>query len=79
MSDKKGMMAEGERGKKFRVYYTDIDDRPFECEASYDTVKEVQKHRYRLDRRYKISIGWNKYLTRREFDEWAKQQMAKDT
>jgi hypothetical protein len=69
----KEIKIEGERSKSFHIYYTDIDDRPHTCEVEYDTVEEVQKHRYRLDRRYKIRVG-GKFMTRKEFDEWAKSQ-----
>jgi hypothetical protein len=64
---------EGEPSKRFRVYYADIENNPYECEAEYGTVAEVFAHGYRLDRRYKIRVG-GKYLTRDEFRKWATEQ-----
>jgi len=55
------------------VYYADIDNKPYESEAEYETVAEVFAHLYRLDRRYKIRVG-GKYLTRDEFTKWATEQ-----
>jgi hypothetical protein len=63
----------GEPTKRFRVYYCDIDNNPYECEAEYDTISEVLAHRGRPDRRYKIFVG-QKIMTRAEFEAWSKDQ-----
>ena len=74
MSDRdRRMSIEGEFAKPFRVYTTDIDDKPFACVGEYDTIAEVQSHNWRLDKRDKIQVPGRKYLTRAEFGEWAKQ------
>lgn len=65
------MKVEGEPGKRFRVFRTDINDEPFECEGEYDTVAEVRSHRYRADRRYKISVS-RKFMSLAEFEVWVK-------
>lgn len=70
------MKVEGIPAKRFRVFRTDINDDPFECEAEYDTVTEVRSHHYRLDRRYKVSVD-RKFMTRAEFDAWAQSDPAK--
>ena len=71
MSDGDKLKIEGERTKRFRVYRTDIDDESYECEGEYDTVDEVNAHRWRLDRHYRIEVG-RKFMTKSEFAEWAK-------
>lgn len=71
------MRVEGEPGKRFRVFRTDINDDPFECEGEYDTVAEVRAHRYRLDRRYKISVT-RKFMSRTEFEAWARVNAPTD-
>jgi len=63
------MKVHGERTKRFRIFRTDINDEPFECEGEYDTVAEVRAHRYRADRRYKISVS-RKFMGRTEFEAW---------
>jgi hypothetical protein len=72
VSDDDRMSIDGEMAKPFRVYTTDIDNQPHECVGEYDTVAEVQAHRWRLDKRYKIQIPGRKFLTRPEFGEWVK-------
>jgi hypothetical protein len=69
----KHLTVEGEPTTRFRVYWCDINDQPYECDAEYDTVAGVLAHKYRADRQYKICIG-RKFYTRREFQEWIKQQ-----
>ena len=66
------MFSEGESSKRFRIYWCDINYEPYQREAKYDTIAEVRAHRYRLDRRYKISLG-RKFVTRIEFEGWAKE------
>jgi len=68
------MKVEGEIGKPFGIYWLDINDHPHECEAEYETIEQVRSHRYRLDRQYKIRVRGRKYLTRTQFEEWAKKQ-----
>ncbi|WP_068014893.1 hypothetical protein [Rhodoplanes sp. Z2-YC6860] len=65
------MKIEGEMMKRFVVYRTDINDDPYEREGEYDTIEEVKAHKWRLDRHYKIRVD-GKFMTRREFDNWAK-------
>lgn len=65
------MKVEGEPGKRFRVFRTDINAEPFECEGEYDTVAGVRAHRYRADRRYKIFVR-RRSMTRSEFEAWAR-------
>jgi hypothetical protein len=67
------MKIEGERVERFRVYWCDINNDPYEVEAEYQTVAEVLAHRFRLDRRYKIAVA-GKYLTKTEFEAWAKSE-----
>jgi hypothetical protein len=69
MSGRDELKVPGEKGKRFRVWRADI----YKLEGEYDTVDEVKAHRWRLDRRYKIEAG-RKFMTRNEFDEWAKSQ-----
>jgi hypothetical protein len=69
----KEIKIEGKPAKRFRVYQTDINNEPYKCEGEYDTVHEVNSHRWRLDRRYKIAVN-RKFMTRSEFREWAKSQ-----
>jgi hypothetical protein len=71
------MKVEGEPGKRFRVSRTDINSDPFECEGEYDTIAEVRAHRYRADRRYKISVT-RKFMTRTEFEAWARMNDSAD-
>ncbi len=66
------MQIEGKKAKPFRVFTTDTDNNPHDLVAEYDTVGEVQTHKWRLDKRYKIEIRGRKFLERREFDDWAK-------
>ena len=66
------MKVQGEPGKRFRVFRTDINDEPFECEAEYDTVAEVRSHRCRADRRYKISVS-RTFMSRAQFEVWARK------
>ncbi|MFZ2155499.1 MAG: hypothetical protein WAV72_05180 [Bradyrhizobium sp.] len=73
MSDDR-MTIEGEMAKPFRVYTTDIDDKPFEVDGEYDTIAEVRSHKWRLDKCYKIQTPGRKFLTRHEFEAWAKTQ-----
>ena len=54
MSEPETVTAEGEPVKRFRVYWCDIDYKPYECEGEYDTIAEVRAHRRRPDRRYKF-------------------------
>lgn len=74
MSHDDRMAVEGEMAKPFRVYTLDIDDKPYECVGEYDTIAEVQAHRWRLDKRYKIQVSGRNFLTRPEFEDWAKTQ-----
>ncbi len=67
------MEIEGEPAKRFKVFRTDIDDKPYECLAEYDTIDEVRAHRWRLDQRYRIWVG-GQFMTRAEFEAWAKEQ-----
>ena len=69
MSGRDEINVPGKKGKRFRVWRTDI----YKCEGEYDTVDGVKAHRWKLDRRYKIEVG-RKFMTRNEFDEWAKSQ-----
>jgi len=48
---------EGHIESRIKIYWCDIDNKPFEVEAEYETPAEVLAHRYRLDRRYKIRVG----------------------
>jgi hypothetical protein len=73
MNEPERMTIEGELSKRFRVFWCDINNNPYECEGEYDTIAEVRAHPWRLDRRYKIRIG-AKFMTRAEFEEWAKNQ-----
>jgi hypothetical protein len=73
MSEPETIPVEGEWVKQFRVYWCDVDNRPYECEGEYDTIAEVRAHRFRPDRRYKIRVGAT-FMTRPEFEEWAKNQ-----
>ena len=41
------MKIEGEPSRRFKVFRTDIDDNPYECLAEYDTIEQVQAHRWR--------------------------------
>jgi hypothetical protein len=66
------LYAEGELAKRFRIYWCDIDNNPYDCEGEYDSTEEVRGHRFRLDRRYKIRAN-GKFYTRKEFEEWAKE------
>ncbi len=61
---------EGEPGKRFAVWRADIDNVPYVCEGEYDTIVEVLRHRWRMDRRYRIRVE-GKFLTLREFETWA--------
>lgn len=65
------MKIEGEMMKRFAVYRTGINEDPHEREGEYDTLEELKAHKWRLDRRYKIRVD-GKFMTRPEFDEWAK-------
>jgi hypothetical protein len=76
MTERGGMLIEGEPAKRFRVYWCDINDEPYECDGEYDTIAGVLAHRWRLDRRYKICVG-RKYLTRAEFGQLAKEEEAR--
>jgi hypothetical protein len=67
------MKIEGHIEKRIKIYWCDINNEPFEVEAEYETPAEVLAHRYRLDRRYKIRVG-GKYLTRDEFEKWARER-----
>ncbi len=67
------MKIEGELSKRFAVYRTDINDEPFERDGEYDTLEQVNGHKWRLDRRYKIRVD-GKFMTRTEFDAWAKSK-----
>lgn len=71
------MRIGGEHGKRFRVFRTDIDDRPYECEAEYDSMEQVRSHRWRADRRYKISVS-RRFMTRAEFDAWARSKSGEE-
>ena len=73
MSDDR-MTIEGELAKRFRVYTTDINDKPFERVGEYDTIAEVRARKSRLDKHYKIQTGDRTFMTRHEFDAWAKTQ-----
>jgi hypothetical protein len=64
---------EGHIENRFKIYWCDIDNKPFEVEAEYETPAEVLAHRYRLDWHYKIRVG-GKYLTRKEFEKWARER-----
>jgi hypothetical protein len=68
-----GRFVEGKAPKRFRIYRLDINGEPYESLGEYDSISEVQAHRYRQDWRYKIRVN-GKWLTRREFDAWAKEQ-----
>ncbi len=59
---------EGKPAKSFAIYYCDINNEPFAKEAEYDSVEEIDAHRYRLDRRYKIWAG-GRFVTRKEHRE----------
>ena len=63
----------GKRTKRFRVWRTDITDKPYECEGEYDTVEELNAPRWRLGWDYKIEVG-RKFITRREFGDWVRSQ-----
>lgn len=65
------MKVEGGARQTLRAFRTDINDEPFECEGEYDTVAGVRAHRYRADRRYKISVR-RRSMTRSEFGTWAR-------
>jgi hypothetical protein len=71
MRDGDRTKIEGEPTKRFRVWRTDINNEPHECEAEYDTVEEVKAHPRRLDHSYLIEVG-RKFMTPSKFDEWAK-------
>jgi hypothetical protein len=70
MKDAVEVTIDGEPGKRFTVWRTDIDNNPYECEGKYDSIVEVLRHKWRLDRRYKIRVQ-GKFLTLREFEKWA--------
>lgn len=63
----------GKPSKRFRVWRTDIDDKPYVCEAEYDTVEELNAYRWRLDWDYRIEVG-KQFMTRREFADWAQNK-----
>jgi hypothetical protein len=68
MGDQKSeLLVDGEKSKRFRVYDSDIDDRPFRCLGSFDTVAEVLTFCRRLDVRYKINVAAREYLSLPEF------------
>jgi len=71
MGNGERIKVEGKPTKRFRVYYTDIDNEPHECEGEYDTVDEVMAHRRRRDRRYTIAVG-RTFMPWIEFVAWAK-------
>ena len=75
MGDGNRMTIEGEPTKRFRVWWMGENDMPYKCEGEYDTVEELNEHKWRLDRHYKIEFG-RKYITRREFSEWAKMNSS---
>ena len=62
----------GKPTKRFRVWRTDITDKPYECEGEYDTVEGLNAHRWRLGWDYKIEVG-RKFMTRREFGNWVRK------
>ena len=47
----------GKPTKRFRVWRTDITDKPYECEGEYDTVEGLNAHRWRLGWDYRIEVG----------------------
>jgi hypothetical protein len=61
--------------KKFRVWLTDKDNRPYELVGEYDTVAEVRTHPWRQARRHLIEVTgkFNKFYTLSEFNEWVKE------
>lgn len=61
-----GMKIDGGRGKRFRIYLTDIQRRPYECIEEYDTADEVHSRRWRLDKVELVGIGRD-YYTYSEF------------
>ena len=69
----KEMVIEGEPGQRFAVYRF-LMGQPYEREAEYDTVEEVHNHHWRLDRDQRVRLEHGNYLTRPEFEEWAKKQ-----
>jgi hypothetical protein len=67
------MEIEGASAKRFQVYYCDSNNEPHEREGAYDTIEQLNVHKWRLDRRYKIRVG-GQFLTRAEFAVWVTQQ-----
>jgi hypothetical protein len=63
--------------KPFSIWRTDINDKPFERLAQYDTIEEVEKHHFRTDWAYKIQVG-RRFMTRPEFGEWKKKLRGGD-
>ena len=58
----------GKPTKRFRVWRTDITDKPYECEGEHDAVEGLNAHQGRLDWGHKIEVG-KKFMTRREFGD----------
>ena len=63
----------GKPTKRFRVWRTDVYDKPYQCEGEYDTLARLKTHTWRLDWDYKIEVG-RKFMTRDEFDDWLKNK-----
>jgi hypothetical protein len=69
--DPKGGPLGGSFIKRFRVYRTDIDCEPYECEGAYDTVAETLAHRRTLEWSYLVHFDGD-YSTWPEFESWTK-------
>jgi hypothetical protein len=71
----------GKLTKRFRVWRTDVNGKPYACEGEYETVEGLNAHRWRLNGDYKIQVE-KKFMTRREFSDWVKDKshmMARET
>jgi hypothetical protein len=49
-----------------------VNGEPRERTGEYDTVEEALKHHWRLDWDQRVRVGHKKYLTRTQFEDWAK-------
>ena len=64
------MRVEGEPSKPFRIYWTAVNDEPYECEAEYDALEDALRHKRRIDRHYKVCVR-GRWLTWKEFEKLA--------
>jgi hypothetical protein len=58
------LKVEGEPVKRYRVFRTNIDNNPYDCEGEYDGLAELRKHRWRADLRYKLCVARSREIIR---------------